>query len=180
MLIFKENIAKEEYDNYISKHKLSHILQSYNWAKIKNFWQGEHVGVYDENNNLVAASLILKRSVGKIFSFGYIPRGIVIDYSDKKLVKFYLESLKKFAKKNNLIFIKFDPALVYRTNKLKEFKDTKENSYAKEVISFLKECGLVHHGFTKKMNETIQPRYDATTYLQEDLFSLYSATCRKT
>lgn len=34
-----------------------------------------------------------------------------MDYKDKELVQYYFDQLKKLAKKDHCIFIKFDPAI---------------------------------------------------------------------
>lgn len=38
-------------------------------------------------------------------------RGPIMDYKDKELVQYYFDQLKKIAKKDHCIFIKFDPAI---------------------------------------------------------------------
>lgn len=168
MFEFKENINKEEYDFFVAHHPLNSLLQSYDWYNIKNNWEYVHTGVYNENK-LVGVSLILiRRLAKKTVAFGYIPRGPILDYENKELVKFYIDSLKKFAKKNHLLFVKFDPKVVLRSAAAKVFQTTNTNEQALETVAYLKSLGLVHKGFNLDMGATIQPRFDILTYLEED------------
>ena len=67
-------------------------------------------------------------------------RGPIMDYKDKELVQYYFDQLKKLAKKDHCIFIKFDPAVhvndydskSYNINRYKEtelYLDTFKSRY---------------------------------------------------
>ena len=85
-------------------------IQSYNWAKVKSNWDHMYTGVY-KNNELVATGLVLIKRLPLSFCMYYLPRGPIMDYKDKELVQYYFDQLKKLAKKDHCIFIKFDPAI---------------------------------------------------------------------
>ena len=55
---FKTDIPKEEYEQFVQSHQLCNLLQSYDWAKVKNNWDHVYAGVYDKNK-LAATGLIL-------------------------------------------------------------------------------------------------------------------------
>lgn len=59
---FKTNIPKEEYESFVTKHKLCNLLQSYDWSKIKLNWESIHTGVYN-HNELIATGLVLIKKI---------------------------------------------------------------------------------------------------------------------
>ena len=46
MYIFKSDINKNEYDHFVENHPSCNLLQSYDWANIKNNWKPIYTGVY--------------------------------------------------------------------------------------------------------------------------------------
>lgn len=161
------NVGKEEYENFVSNHKMANLLQSYDWAKIKSNWDKVYTGVY-ENGNLKAAGLVLIRSLPLGFKLFYIPRGPVMDYKDEKLVNFYMNEIQKYAKSKRALYITFDPALHYKDYHLDE--DGKVNEDFKQAFNNIKNTGAIHAGFTKDFSSTIQPRYNMAVLKNE--FSL--------
>ncbi len=105
MYSYKVGISVEEHDNFIKKSHQTNLLQSANWAKIKDNWGNERLGFY-KDDILVASASILIKSLPLGFTMLYIPRGPVMDYSDKELVTFVIQSLKKFGKTKRALFIK--------------------------------------------------------------------------
>ena len=164
--IFKEDIKKEEYDDFITKHKMCNLLQSYDWANIKDNWQHMHVGVYD-SNRLAAVALILIKQLPLNFTMFYIPKGPVMDYQNLELIKYFFDNLKKIAKKRHCLFIKLDPAILKNTYKI-ENQNTNISDEAKEAIFNLKQAGCHHLGFTMNIDETIQPRFHAVVEVDQD------------
>ncbi len=158
---FIENIEKNKYEKFVKNHKLkSHFLQSYAWGefskKCKNFTP-HYVGLVDDKNNLQATALLLEKKLPLGYSYFYSPRGFVIDFYDKKLLKEFTSKIKEFAKKRKAIFIKIDPDIIWRKeNNLGE--EISLNKDPKIVFNSLKELGFKHLGFTKNF-ETMQPRY---------------------
>ena len=113
---FVENVEKKDYQNFTLKHAKSHFLQSYEWGnfckKIKNQIP-KYIGVLNEDNKLIATALILLKKTPLGYSYGYCPRGFILDYNDKDLIKFFTDSIKNYMKKNKIIYIKFDPDIPY-------------------------------------------------------------------
>ena len=78
----------------LENHPQGNLLQSSDWSKIKDTWGNERVGFY-KDNQLVGVANILIQPLPLGLSMFYIPRGPVIDYEDKELLKFVLLTLKK-------------------------------------------------------------------------------------
>lgn len=169
MYIFKTNIDAKTHDDFVKQSPLCNLLQSSNWAKIKDNWDSCIAGVY-QNDQLVASGLILIKHLPLSFTMMYIPRGPIMDYENKELVKFYLKELKKWAKTKHCLFISFDPAI-----KLREFdldhKDKPDDQKALSIIADLQNNKAIYKGKTLKIEETIQPRFHMGLYYTDDLNS---------
>ena len=98
MYTFKIGIPAEVHDTFVKNHPLCNLLQSSSWAKVKDNWGSEIVGVY-EKDTLVASSLVLIKPLPAGFTMLYTPRGPVMDYTNERLVSYFMAELKKFGKK---------------------------------------------------------------------------------
>ena len=169
MYIFKTNIDAKTHDDFVKQSPLCNLLQSSNWAKIKDNCDSCITGVY-QKDKLVASGLILIKHLPLSFTMMYIPRGPIMDYENKELVKFYLKELKKWAKTKHCLFISFDPAI-----KLREFdldhKDKPDDQKALSIINNLQDNKAIYKGKTLKIEETIQPRFHMGLYYTDDLNS---------
>ena len=155
-----KNIEKNEFDNYVRNHKTkSHFLQSLSWgefAKIKKNLTPYYMGLVNENDEIVAATLLLEKKLPMNYCYFYAPRGFVLDYKKKEILKEMTKKVVDFAKSKKAIFVKIDPDLIkQRTNYLDE---TTENPDYQDLFNTLKGLGFKHQGFTKNF-ETMQPRY---------------------
>lgn len=149
MYTVKIGLDAHLHDEFIAASGMPNLLQTSKWATIKNSWESEIIGFY-QNATLVASALVLIRPLPLGFTMLYIPRGIIMDYTDKALLKFVLLELKKFGKSQKALFIKFDPAY--------KFDD------AHDILSNLTNAGVEYTGRTLEMEDTIQPRYNAVIY----------------
>lgn len=101
MYTFKIGIPAEVHDTFVKNHPLCNLLQSSSWAKVKDNWGSEIVGVY-EKDTLVASSLVLIKPLPAGFTMLYTPRGPVMDYTNERLVSYFMAELKNLARKNEL------------------------------------------------------------------------------
>ena len=164
------NLEKEKYDQYVKNHKTkSHFLQSLSWgefAKNQKRLTPHYLGLINEKEEILAATLLLEKKLPMDYCYLYAPRGFVIDYHDKELVKEMTKKVVEFAKNKKAIFIKIDPDIIKEsTNYLNE---TKENPDYPKIFETLKSCGFKHQGFTKNF-ETMQPRYTFRIDLNQSL-----------
>ena len=155
-----KNIEKEKFDNFVKEHKTkSHFLQSLSWgefSKIKKNLTPYYLGLVNEKDEIVAATLLLEKKLPLNMCYFYAPRGYVIDYTKKELFKTFTKKIVEFAKKKKAIFIKIDPDIIKSsTNYLGQKTDNKNYN---DIFQTLKQCGYKHKGFTKNF-ETMQPRY---------------------
>ena len=152
-------LSKEEFKKFADKHPQITFHQTEEWANLKkvNGWDAHYVGLKDDKK-IKAGALLLSKTLPiikkKMF---YSPRGFLIDYNDKELLKEFTEELKKYAKQNKAIFIKIDPYVEYqeRDNDGNIVEDGYNN---KEAVENLKSLGYKFFGFNL-MQDTLQPRW---------------------
>ena len=117
-------LSNNEYYDYVNNSKNKSIYQSIEYARFlnENGFDYNFLGIKDNFNNIIAASLIAYKKCYNNYYFGYAPGGIFIDYSDTELIIDFTKALKKYYKK--MIFIKIIPNIIIgKLNKnTQEFK----------------------------------------------------------
>lgn len=166
-----KNIEKEKFDEYVMNHPTkSHFLQSTEWGefcKVKKNLTPYYLGLVNESDQMVAATLLLQKHLPMNMCYFYAPRGFVLDYNKKELLKTMTEKVIQFAKEKKAIFVKIDPDIICKSyNYLNEENELKYE--AKEIYNTLRNLGWKHLGFTKNF-ETMQPRYSFRIDLTQDL-----------
>ncbi|URZ86794.1 peptidoglycan bridge formation glycyltransferase FemA/FemB family protein [Floricoccus penangensis] len=170
MFTYKVGIKKDEHDSFVESSSLVCLLQSSTWGKVKNNWENELIGFYS-NDKMVGTASVLIKKLPLNFSMIYIPRGPILDYSNRKLLKFVINSLKEYGKRKNALFIKIDPLILRSSFKLGD--EQVINQESENIISDIKKFGGIWHGLTKEMSTTIQPRFQANVYTQADIESTF-------
>lgn len=165
-----KNIEKEQFDSYVENDKTkSHFLQSLSWgefAKIKKGLTPHYLGLVNEEDELVGATLLLEKKLPMSYTYFYAPRGFVIDYNKKELVREMTKKVVDFAKSKKAIFVKIDPDLI--KTQFNYLNEEKQNPQYETLFNTLKEVGFKHLGFTKNF-ETMQPRYTFRIDLNQPL-----------
>ena len=176
---FKNNIDEKEYDDFVVNFPSTSFMQTSRWAKVKNVWDHDIVGLY-KNKKLICAAQILKRNLFLGKKLFYIPRGFIIDYKNKELLKEFVSKLKTYAKKNNAIDIKIDPFICFNEDNIGNIRKNKginvRKSFSKdtnEIIKNLEEVGFKHAGYKKEVNAYIQPRYTMAISLKDENEKFY-------
>ena len=152
-------LNEKEFENFAKKHEQITFHQTQAWGNLKksNGWTSYLVGLTDDKK-IKGAALILSKKIPVINRYMfYSPRGFLIDYKDKKLLKEFTEKIKQFAKEKRAIFIKIDPYVPYKEhdNNGQLVENGFDNSI---VVDNLKELGYKHFGFNL-MQDTLQPRW---------------------
>lgn len=176
MLTYKTGISAEEHDSFVKNHPQANLLQSSHWATIKENWANERLGFYDDGQQVAAASVLIK-SLPLGFTMIYIPRGPIMDYSNRDLVQFVMASLKTFGKQRRAVFIKMDPALHLNTSPIDQKIADKPETL--EQITYLTQAGASWSGRTLQLSETIQPRFQANLYAENYALATMSKKTRQ-
>lgn len=179
-----ENLTKAKYEKFCDEHKsTSHFLHSYVWGKFQEKERGVkpyYIGYEDDNNKLVAVALLLQKKLMLGYTYFYCPRGYVIDYKNKELLKSFTGDLKNFAKKKKALFIKIDPDVKLHNLDIEgNIIDSAYNN--EELVSYLISLGYKHLGFNKNF-ENNQPRYTFRLSLEptiEEITKNFHPTTKK-
>ena len=171
MYRYQLGIPLSEYDDFVKEHPMVNLLQSSAWEKVKSDWNHERLGVYEGENLLAVASILIK-SLPLGYKMFYIPRGPILDYRDIELLKFVLQSIKSYARSKRAVFVTFDPSIClsqYLVN-----QDKREYPENLAIVEILGQLGVKWSGRTTEMDDTIQPRIQAKIYkenFEEDKLS---------
>lgn len=90
-----------------------------------------------------------------------------MDYLDRDLVAFTMKTLKDYGKTKKALFIKYDPAILLKQYALGQ--EEEEKPLALAAIKNLQEAGVHWTGLTMEIADSIQPRFQANIYTQENL-----------
>ena len=164
--IFNTEVNLKEFDDFVISSDQNSLFQCSSWALVKENWDHIFTSV-TLDGEIVATALVLVRKMPFHTTLFYIPRGPVMDYKNEELVHFYLDNLKKLAKKHHAIAVRFDPAILTRVYSYKD----RNNDIPLEnldVVESLKKYGAIHSGFTTKIEESTQPRFNAEMNVTKD------------
>ena len=178
-MIFTE-LTEEEFMASVKDLKNANFHQTAAWAELKKFngWDSLYVGI-KENDKIIGASLILIKKLAFGMYMGYAPRGFLIDFEDKKVLDFFTEEVKKYAKSKKIIFIKIDPYYSYQErdcdgNIVEGGKDHKE------LVKYLKSLGYHHHGLHQDISHELQPRWIEVLDIKDKTYDEVFKEMRKT
>jgi len=167
---FVEKVDKAEFDSFVASHpQKAHFMQSSGWGefnKVERDLTPYYVGLIDEEENLIAAALLLKRKPFLFPAYFYSPRGFVIDFFNQDILKAFSKEIASFCKKEKAMFLKIDPDIELReiNEDGSPLEGGKDNSF---LIQRLSDLGFRHLGFNREF-ERRQPRYTFRIDLLQD------------
>ncbi len=153
-----QEVSFEEFQKFAEKEPLYTFHQTKEWAELKEKNGWSHVFLlYTKGKKKAGALLLLKPLLlGK--KMCYSPRGFLLDYEDRDLVKDFTDALKTYLKKKGAIFVKIDPPLLLNERD-KEGALIENGIDHHDVVTDLKSLGYIHYGFQKDIEKELQPRW---------------------
>lgn len=108
------NLSLNDFNTFANNHTLRNYYQTSEYAKVmeNKGYTYDYIGYMDNSNNLVAASLILKKKIGTFAKYVYAPKGVLIDYYDDELLKMFFKDLASFYKLKGFSFLKINPEII--------------------------------------------------------------------
>lgn len=162
---FIKDLSEKEYQEFWENTPNNHFMQSYEWGQAckKNRDQIPcYVGLKNDQDELVAATLLLKKKTPLNMCYFYAPRGFTMDFEDNTVLTEFTKELKNYLKEENAIYLKLDPPLMYQeVNTDGEKIEDGKNNYS--IFNNFINLGYKHQGFNK-LYEGNQPRYTFRTY----------------
>ena len=176
-----KELTNEEFNKYVNKCSLNSMYQSVEYGLTMNNQKYESIflGLINDLGDIVAASLILIEKLGQ-FKYAYAPRGFLIDYTDKALLKEFTIQVKKHLKKLGIIAIKISP-LIAKSKYTPSLNITLENPSYDNIYNNLKNLKYYHLGYNNYF-EAFKPRFTCIANLEKDtnkMFNLLKADVKE-
>ena len=160
-------LTADEYRAFLKGNPQASFMQTVELSELKKESGSKiHFVGIKEKGVIIAGSMILEdKSILNQKQF-YAPRGLIVDYHNKELLKFFTEELKKYIKKHNGYILRIDPNVIYRirTSEGELFEDDKPND---EAVNNLLNLGYKHFGFNIYL-DSLQVRWCCRFELDED------------
>ncbi|MBQ8659801.1 MAG: peptidoglycan bridge formation glycyltransferase FemA/FemB family protein [Bacilli bacterium] len=173
-----KKISIFEFDNFAKNHPLGSYHQTAAYAMLasEQGYDYELIGMIDNNNNIVAASLILIKKLGLFYKYGYAPKGFLINYYDPNILEEFVTLLKKEYFKQNFAFIKINPEISIGklNNKTKQIKYNYKNY---QIENTLKKLNFKKLEGNNRF-ETKFPKFNSILVLKNTEFKLLSKNTR--
>ena len=171
------NIDDQTLDSFVAANDKSHFMQTSAWGKVaaSRGQQIHQLGLYD-GETLKATALLLEKKILCYSSF-YCPRGFILDYSDREVLKEMIREVKDYVKKHRGLYFRIDPDLIWHKldEKAQPIESFPENE---KIITFLQEQGAVWKGKTIRFQEMSNPRFTFRVPLENDLLAQCHPTTR--
>ncbi len=166
-----------EFDAFAEKHPLGSYHQTSNYGMLMSE-QGldyELIGMIDNNNEIVAASLIIIKKFNFLYKYAYAPKGFLVNYYDFNQVKEFTKLLKKRYHSKNISFIKINPEIAIGQVDIKN-KHIKYNKN-KQIENTLKELKFRKLEGNNKF-DTKLPKFNSIVLLKETNINTISKNAR--
>ena len=173
-------LSPDQFDNYAGAHRYRSYFQSSSYGNlmVKFGYNTHYLGIINEQNKLIGASLILYKTAFMGKKIAYAPRGILYNYENAESLIQMSEKLKEVLGKQGFMLLRIDPyiPLTIRDNvgTIMNF-----NNKGNQIIENLKKAGFNYKGKTLFF-ETEKPRWEALVLLNRDEREIFSRFDKRT
>src|SRR5699024_2135742 len=110
------NLTTDEFETFTNNMSYAHFTQTVGNYELKTSeGTSTHlVGVKNDQDEVLAACLLISVPVMKTFNYFYSNRGPVMDFDNKELVVFFFKKIVRYLKKNKALFLRIDTYLQYQ------------------------------------------------------------------
>ena len=100
-----------QFDKFATSHKYRNYFQSSMYGNVmsKFGYRSQYLGIVNEYNKLIGATLIIYKEVFMKNKIAYAPRGILFNYENKDSILELVEKLKKVLGKQGFMLLRMDP-----------------------------------------------------------------------
>lgn len=160
-------LSEKEYRKFLDGNPMTSFMQTVELSNLKKELGSKvHFVGIKKDDKIIAGSMILEDSTIFNKKMFYAPRGLIVDYNDKELLKFFTNELKKYIKKHGGFVLTIDPNVIYRIRTSDGEIDS--NNMANDMaIDNLLDLGYKHHGFNLYLDSK-QARWCYRFTLDED------------
>ncbi len=157
--MYIRELTVNEFNEFANEFPNSNFHQTLNYATLKSEhgYEYELIG-YGTEDKLYAAAVVLVKLIGG-YLYAYIPEGPLINYDNPGIIADFTDSLMKYYRKDDIVFIKVNPSIVIGEIFEKKNFQVEYNDKV-GLINTLERCGY------KKLNnnmyfESVLPRVNA-------------------
>jgi len=170
----------KQFDEYTKNHRYRNYYQTstYGNLMIKFGYNVHYIGIVNENNTLIGASLILYKEVFMGNKIAYAPRGILFDYENKEQLSILGEKLKQLLGKQGFILLRMDPYII-STIRDSEGNIINFNNETDNIQKNLEDAGFNYKG-KSLFFENEKPRWESLVLLNKDINTLYKNLPKRT
>ena len=169
-----------QFDKFASTHRYRNYYQTSMYANtiIKFGYRAQFLGIINDNNKLIGATLIIYKDVFMGNKIAYAPHGILFNYESQETIQELVEKLKKTLGKQGFMLLRIDPYIPL-TIRDTEGSIMNINSKGNTIIENLKKGGFLYKGKNLYF-ETEKPRWEALVLLQRDIREIFAKIDKKT
>ena len=140
-------LNEQAFDSFATTHKYKNYYQTSSYGKLmaKQGLKTHYIGIVDETNHIIGASLIIYKEVFMNKKIAYAPRGILFDYNNESLVSELAKKLKQVLGNQNFILFKMDP-YIPATIRNKRGLVSNMNKSINDIMANLKNAGFKYKG----------------------------------
>ncbi len=173
-------LSSSQFDRFASTHKYRNYFQSSMYANVMSRFGYQHqfIGIVNDSNKLIGASLIIYKEVWMKNKIAYAPRGLLYSYEDERELEEVVEKLQKTLGKQNFMLLRIDPYIPL-TIRDSEGNIMNFNNQGTTIIDNLKRAGFKYKGKTLYF-ETEKPRWEALILLQRDVREVFARFDKRT
>ncbi len=174
-------LRPEQFDKFASTHRYRNYFQTtaYGNTMTKFGYKVHYLGIINDLNSLIGATMIMYKEVFMKNKIAYAPRGILFDYENTKAVKELGTKLKNLLGKQGFMLLRMDP---YIPISVRSNNGDILNINNKEdmIIRGLKQAGFSYKGKNLYF-ENEHSRWEALVLLnkpEEELFDSFDKRTR--
>ena len=167
-------LSSSQFDRFVSTHRYRNFYQSSMYANVmrKFGYDSQYLGITDDNNVLIGASLIIYKEVFMKNKIAYAPRGILYNYENIEDVKLLAHTLKKNLGNEGFMLLRMDPYIPITVRDY-EGNIINFNNKTDQLIENLEKSGFIYKG-RNLFFETEKPRWESIVVLKRDLREISS------
>ena len=173
-------LSEEEFRQFSENNKYAnfmHTVEMGKWRK-KNGWSVEYLGLKEENQLVAATMLLSKKKHFNKYEF-YALRGPLLDFENEKLVEKFMKELELYVKEHNGYCLRIDPYLAYKQrNGAGDYvEDGFDNS---NIVNILKKQGFKRVPQEKQEQVNLMYALDVENKKEEEILKNMKPHARNT
>ena len=160
------SLTVQQFSDFARSHPLNNYMQTQKYALVMADYGYDYDFIgYVEGSTIVAATLLLSKTITGKVKYGYAPKGFLLNYYDENILKSFIKDLKEYYYRLGYVFIKFNPEIIIGSTD-KEHKYVMTYNGNVRIIDILKELN-VKRRLELRDFDLLEPKFNAYINLKE-------------